>query len=266
MDYKIIDFHAHAFPDKIAQKATLNLKEYYHMEPASEGYFSQLLQTAKAANVSKIVALSTATKPSQVENVNDYLAGLTHQYPDLVIGFGSIHPDYADYKKELGRIKALGLKGIKLHGDFQRFCYDTPKMLPIYEEIVALGLPVLFHMGDRRGDLTTPRRLAWILDRYPNMVAIGAHLGGVFEWDKAEQYLVGRNLYFDTSSTLFELPESKAMHIIEKHGVDKILFGTDYPLADYKSELARFMRLPLSDAQRKKIFYDNACGLLGISS
>lgn len=264
MKYRIIDFHAHAFPDKIAEKATLNLKEYYHMEPVSHGYFSELMERADRANIYKMVVLSTATKASQVQSVNDYLASVVDRYPDRCIGFGSIHPDYENYKEEIRRVKQLGLRGIKLHGDFQDFAYDTPKMLPIYEEIIGQGLPILFHMGDRTHDRTSPHRLAWLLDRYPEMTAIGAHLGGVFQWDESMEYLVGRNLYFDTSSVLFELPEDKAMEMIEKHGEDKILFGTDYPLADYESELVRFLRLPLTDAQREKIFCHNACHLLGI--
>lgn len=262
--YKAIDFHAHAFPDKIAEKAAQNLETYYHMPLVSKGHFDTLLQKAEAANIDKLVILSTATKPEQVENVNNYLASLAEQYPERLVAFGTIHPGYANYKEELRRVKSLGLRGIKLHADFQGFDLDAKEMLPIYEEIVKLGLPILFHMGDRTYDRTSPKRLAWLLAQYPEMIAIGAHLGGVFMWDESIEYLVGKNLYFDTSSTLHELAPEKFMYIVRQHGVDKILFGTDYPLSDYELEYKRFQTLSLTDEEKEKIFYKNAYRLLGL--
>lgn len=48
---------------------------------------------------------------------------------------------------ELDRIKALGLKGVKLHPDYQRFLVDDPRCIPIYEKISRLGLITVFHTG-----------------------------------------------------------------------------------------------------------------------
>lgn len=262
--YKTVDFHAHAFPDKIAEKAALNLETYYNMPLVSKGHFSVLLEKASKANIDKMVIHSTATKASQVENVNNYVSSLIRENPDLLIGFATIHPEYSDYKNELRRVKELGLRGIKLHADFQNFYLDTPEMLPIYEEIIKLDLPILFHMGDKTYDYSSPKRLAWLLEKYPEMTAIGAHLGGAFVWDESIEYLVGKNLYFDTSSTLHSLEPEKFMYIVRKHGADKILFGTDYPLSDYELEFERFKTLDLTDEEKEKIFYKNAYKLLNL--
>lgn len=262
--YKTVDFHAHAFPEKIAEKAALNLKDYYHMPLVSKGHFSTLLEKAETANIDKLVIHSVATKPTQVEASNDFAHLLMQKYPDRLIGFGTIHPDYENYKEELVRVKKLGLKGIKLHADFQQFNLDDKKMLPIYEQIIKLDLPILFHMGDRTLDYTHPKRLSWLLEKYPEMTAIGAHLGGVFMWDESIEYLVGKNLYMDTSSTLHALSPEKFMYIIRKHGVDKILFGTDYPLSDFKTEYERFKTLDLTEEEKELIFYKNAYKLLNL--
>jgi len=260
--YKTVDFHAHAFADKIAEKAAENLEVYYKMPLVAKGHFSTLLERAKSAGIDKLVIHSTATKPAQVESANNYALSLIGENPDMLIGFGTIHPDYEDYKTELVRIKELGLRGIKLHADFQDFNLDTKKMFPIYEQIVELGLPILFHMGDRKYNRTSPKRLANVLKSFPEMTAIGAHLGGVFMWDESIKYLVGKNLYFDTSSTLHELPGEKFMYIVRNHGVDKILFGTDYPLSDYEIESERFKTLDLTEEEKENIFYKNAYRLL----
>ncbi len=264
--YKTVDFHAHAFPDKIAEKAAINLEQYYKMPLISKGHFSVIVDKAKEANIDKLVIHSTATKAAQVENVNDYVASLIHneEYSDMLIGFGTIHPDYENFKDELCRIKELGLKGIKLHADFQLFNIDDDKMMPIYEQIAKLELPILFHMGDRKYDHASPARLARVLDIFPNLTAIGAHLGGVFMWDEAIEHLVGKNLYFDTSSTLHELSPEKFMYIVRNHGCDKILFGTDYPLSDYTLEYERFKALDLTKKEKENIFYKNAYKLLGL--
>lgn len=263
MNCKLVDFHAHAFPDKVAKKAAEHLHSYYNMPLVSDGYVSDLIDRARKANVDKVVMHSTATKPSQVESVNDYIASLKNKY-SKIIGFGTIHPEYKNYIDELNRVKRLGLKGIKLHADFQGFKLDSDKIMPIYEHIVKLKLPILFHLGDRNIDNSSPLRLSNVLDKFPDMIAIGAHLGGVFMWQDSYKYLVGRNLYLDTSSTLFELSAEKAADIINKHGEDKILFGTDFPLSDYEQELKRFKKLLISEEQKEKIFYKNAYRLLGI--
>ena len=262
--YKTIDFHAHAFPDKIAEKAAINLENYYKMPLVSKGHFDVLIDKAKAANIDKLVIHSTATKPEQVENVNNYVSSLMRENKEMLIGFGTIHPDYENYEDELCRIKELGLRGIKIHADFQNFDLDTKKMLPIYDKISNLGLPILFHMGDRVFDHTSPRRLANVLEMFPNLIAIGAQLGGVFMWDESIKYLVGKNLYLDTSSTLHALEAEKFMYIVRTHGSDKILFGTDYPLSDYETECERFKMLDLTHEEKENIFYKNAYKLFGI--
>lgn len=262
--HKTVDFHAHAFADKIAEKAARNLEQYYDMPLVSTGHFNTLLERASNAGIDKLVVHATATKASQVETVNDYVHSLVSQYPDTLVGFGTIHPDYENYKSELKRVKELGLRGIKLHADFQNFYLDAKEMLPIYEEIIKLDLPILFHMGDRNFDRTSPRRLAWLLDKYPEMTAIGAHLGGVFMWDESIEYLVGKNLYMDTSSTLHELEPEKFMYIVRTHGIDKILFGTDYPLSDYELEHEHFKSLDFTDEELAKILGENAYKLLGL--
>ena len=97
------------------------------------------------------------------------------------------------------------------------------------------------------------------------MKFVAAHFGGYTEWDKSEEFLVGKNVFFDTSSTLFKLPIEKAMQMIEKHGVEKFLFGTDYPMWNHKEELERFSKLPLSEEEKQMILYKNASNLLDLS-
>ncbi len=252
----IIDIHAHIFPTELERRATEFLCGYYDMPKKDNALVSNLLENAARINTSKIVVHTTATKPEQVPNINNFIAS-TIQTDERLLGFGTIHPDYSDIEGEIARIKSLGLMGIKLHPDFQAFDIDAPSMYNVYEA-VGNTLPFLIHLGDKKSDHSSPLRMARVLDDFPFLRVIGAHLGGVFRWEEAISCLYGRNIYFDTSSAVRLLPADEALRLIRLHGVEKILFGTDFPLASHEEELALVQGLGLTDDELEQILSKNA--------
>ena len=112
-------------------------------------------------------------------------------------------------------------------------------------------------MGDNRYDYSAPIRLARVLDRVPDLRCIGAHFGGYRRWREAERVLRGADLYFDTSSSLPYLGKEEALEIIHVYGVDRMFFGTDFPMWDPKEELDRFLALDLPVEEAEKILYGN---------
>ncbi len=259
----IIDFHAHIYPQKIADKASHAIGDFYSVEMKYNGSPERLIESGKRIGVKHYIVHSTATAPHQVESINDYIIGAAEMYPEFV-GFGTIHPQYENFEAELKRIKERGLQGIKLHPDFQKFAVDTPDMDDIYEVIASLKLPVLVHAGDYRYDYSGPRRILNVLVKHPDLTVVAAHFGGYTQWDEANEYLVGKKVYFDTSSSLWKLSIEQATEMIHNHGVEKMLFGSDYPMWDHEDELRRFNQLPLTDEERQLILHDNAARLLGL--
>ncbi len=258
---KIVDFHAHAFHDKIAEKAAKNLNVYYGIPLAGNGKFQKVLDSAKEHHIDKLVVHATATKPEQVPVINDYVAGLIG--PD-VIGFGTLHPDFADCGAEFERLQQLGLRGLKFHPIFQGFNIDDESMFPIYEKLEG-KLPMLIHVGDKNSDASSPKRLARVLDRFPGLVTVAAHMGGFSEWEEAKACLAGRdNVYVDTSSSIRFMEPEATVELIHAYGVDKVLFGTDYPLALHKEELENIDRLGLSQEENEQILWKNAYRLLNL--
>lgn len=255
---KILDFHTHAYPEKVASKSVAFLNNYYKVTCQGDGTIDDLLKSAEDGGVGYLLIHAVATKPSQVENVNSWIAD---HLSKNVFGFGSIHPEYKDIKKELDRIRSLGLLGLKLHPDFQGYNVDDESMDPIFREIEG-KMPVLIHAGDENNDFSSPKRLANVLDRYPKLTLIAAHLGGYSQWDEAERYIIGRNCYIDTSSSLWAMSPQRAVELIRRHGVDRVLFGSDYPLTRHKEELERFYALELTEEERGKILFENAKRLL----
>lgn len=256
---RIIDFHNHIFPEKIAEKAVTNLEHFYDLGVACKGTPEDLSKGMEKAGIHTAVALATATRADQVSGINRWLGGLISE---KLVGFGALHPDAQDLDGEISEIERLGLKGVKLHPDFQEV--PISKMYPIFERLEG-RLPVLIHMGDFRTEFSSPKQLSKVLDTFPKLTVIGAHMGGWSEWEEASHCLYGReNLYLDTSSTLpFLKPETVAGYI-RAHGAHRVLFGTDYPMWRHDEELERFGKLPLTEKERQMILYENAAKLLGL--
>lgn len=257
----IIDFHAHAFPESIAEKAVRQIGSHYGIEMAGNGLKSDLMASAKRSGVDYVVFHSTATKPTQVRSVNDWI--ITNS-GGMMIGFGTIHPGYENPEAEIDRLIEAGLKGIKLHPDFQGFDADCPEMDRIYEAIGS-RIPILMHAGDEKLDHASPERIAHVIERFPQLNIIAAHLGGHGKWEEAEAFLIGKRLWLDTSSAIAFMEPQRAVDLIRIHGIDKILFGTDYPITHHDRELLYFDRLGLNEKEKDAILYQNAARLLGLS-
>ncbi|HPU42325.1 MAG TPA: TatD family hydrolase [Acetivibrio clariflavus] len=261
----IIDFHVHCFNDELAAKAVPQLAKCANIPARLDGTILSLKESMKKAGVDKSVVLSIATKPSQTEKINNWTALIQD---DSIIGFGSIHPENENWKEELLRLKENGIKGIKLHPDYQKFFVDDKKMYPIYEEAIEQGLIIIFHAGVDIGlpepYHATPERLRRVIDDFPGGKFVAAHMGGFKYWDEVEKYLVGTEIYFDTSYSVRFMNEQQVRRIINNHGYKKILFATDSPWGDQSEEVQKIREFSFGYEIESAILGLNARELLGI--
>ena len=260
----IADAHTHIFPPKIAQKAVDAIGQFYDIPMSHPGSPRALLESGAAIGVKKYLVCSTATRPGQVSSINDFIRDCCAAEPRF-LGFGTLHPGFEDIPGETRRVREMGLRGIKLHPDFQQFAIDDPAAFPIYECCQELGLPVLFHTGDDRYDWSAPARMEAVARRFPRLVCIAAHFGGYNHWQDVERYRDLPNVWFDTSSALFKLPRERALSLIRLMGHERFLFGTDFPMWDHKEELDRFLSLGLPEEIRDDILYRNFQRLFGVT-
>lgn len=260
---KYIDMHAHVFPDNVAPKVVSQLEAYYNMVWRGNGTISDLVASMKESEIDKTVIFSTATKVSQVKTINDYISGMCRDNGEF-IGFGTMHPDYPEIEEEINRFSAIGLRGLKLHPDFQEFNIDDPKMFRIYEA-VGNKMPILIHVGDENQDYSAPRRLAAVLDKMPELTVIAAHLGGYCRWQEAQECLFGRrNVYLDVSSCFHKISHAEGRRMIRLHGADRVLFASDYPAVRASDAVSDVLKMELSSEENELIFYKNAEQLLKI--
>ncbi|MBR4663212.1 MAG: amidohydrolase family protein, partial [Lentisphaeria bacterium] len=98
----------------------------------------------------------------------------------------------------------------------------------------------------------------------PELKLIAAHLGGYSEWDRAMEYLVGQDIWLDTSSSIRFIGPEKARLLVEAHGTDRVLFASDYPGDTQRQAVKEVLSMGLSEEDNEKIFWRNAERLLGI--
>ena len=266
-EFRIIDSHCHIYPDAIARKAVEAVDRFYDGLPgeAWDGTVQTLLNSGRAAGISRFVVHSVATRPEQVSSINHFIARSVASSEGAFIGMGTMQLDSDDLERDLDELVSLGLRGGKLHPDIQRFRVDEPRAMRMFSMCEDRNLPVCVHTGDFRYDYSNPARVANVLRAFPKLRFIGAHFGGWSVWDEAALLLPEfPNLIVDSSSTFYTVPPDKGKALIRAYGADRVLFGTDYPLWHQQPDIEYLLRLELTNEEYEAIFWRNAARLFAL--
>ena len=269
----IIDFHAHAFPEKIAARTiealianTARITDY-PMKSCTDGTARGLIEVESSAGVDLAVVLPIVTNPKQTETINR-VAKETNEANCGLYSFGSLHPADPDAIMWVDRLAADGFKGIKLHPEFQVFFADSDEALAVYRRAAHHGMTVILHAGRDIGYPppvhATPDMLLRAVDKIPDLKLIAAHFGGWMMWDEVTERLVGSPIYFDTAFIADFIEPALARDIINAHGAGKILFGSDAPWENPAHTLKFLRSLDLDSNDLQMICGKNAEKLLGI--
>jgi predicted TIM-barrel fold metal-dependent hydrolase len=244
------DVHTHAFHPKISAKVVRQLEMHYQIPPIGTGEYTDLLPRLEKAGISRVFIHSAATAPAQVIPANRWAVSL--QKLPGVIPFGTLHPGYDKNEDELAFLHNHGIRGIKLHPDFQGFRLDTPELLPLFA-IMEGNFTLMVHIGDLlppEQNPSCPFKIAAIKKRFPRLQIIAAHFGGYRHWSYVLEAMRELEIYLDSSSCLFTIPGGLLEKIYREVPRQRFLFGSDYPLFDAASEMSRLQyRLHLSDRE-----------------
>ena len=265
----LTDFHTHIFPDKIADKTIKllesNIKEEYRPHKAElRGTLDALKQSMRENNVDISLVLPIATNVKQSTTINNFAASINGI--DGIYSLGSLHPMQSDWESVLYDIKEKGLKGIKLHPEYQQFYIDSKESIQILKKCEELDLITVLHSGKDIGIdppvHCTPERLSHILDYVKGDKIVAAHLGGWSIFDTAFECLKDENCFVDISSSMMFMSKEQMEQYIAGYGADRVLFGSDFPLWSPAQEVEAFLKLNLKPDDREKIAYRNALGIL----
>lgn len=227
---KIIDVHTHAYPDALSGRAMAGLQKANPTAiPSTDGTVSGLIEAMDSGGVSSAWVLPIATKPRQAPSILKWICSIRS---DRIMPFGSVHPESENIVAELRAFKEAGVKGIKLHPMYQNFAANDHKAFPLYEELSSMGFLVMFHAGWDVGfpesQNASADKFAEVLNNFPKMKVILAHMGGWRRNRDVRQHLCGRQVWFDTSF-IEEIPSDERRELFNSHGTDLFLFGTDCP-------------------------------------
>lgn len=275
----IVDFHTHCFPDTLAPGAIAHLLENGAQNAAkfdkqmcnhTDGTASGLQASAAKAGIDLCLVLPIATSPRPSPRINDTAAAVDKMQG--LRSFGSVHPHNPEWEKELERLAGLGLRGIKLHPEYQGCYADEDATVQVVRAAGELGLYVYFHAG---ADVGMPdpvhgsvRHFLNLRKAAPDTKLILAHMGGFYMWDDVLPALDDLHAYIDTSYSVMQYPQKQELfaRIIEKNTPQRVLFGTDCPwedqaksLRDTQSFLAEY---GFSQADQQAIMGGNALALL----
>jgi len=223
---------------------------------------SDLISKMDENQISYSVIHMVAPFASGVTETNTWLINLAQP---RFIKFGTIHPDFKDFKNEIKRLKDNNICGVKFQPDIQRFFPDDKNLTyRLYEELARAEMKVMFHIGGEPmpgpKDRSNPHMIRKIALDFPELRIVGAHLGGLNVWEETISMLVGlKNIYMESSLSYNFIKPSMAEKIIKKHGHEKIFFGSDYPFGSIKESIdaARSVSF-LTDDQTKDILGRNA--------
>lgn len=263
----IIDFHAHAFPDKVAQKAIPKLAGVGGIEPWGDGTVSSILSRMDEWGVDRAVILNIATNAKQQTNVNDFAIEVNAS-SDRLYALGSLNPDSDNIAAEARRLRDAGIRGVKIHPDYMGVTIESEKFDAVYKACVENDLFVVTHSGWDfiSPDLIhcTPDGILKVLAKYPTLKLVAAHLGACRMWDEVERLLIGKNVWLETSlAPLYDFDREKCARMLQNHDPDKLLFGSDFPWYSMSLACEYVESLGVSEELKRKIYSENALKLLG---
>ncbi len=276
----IIDFHTHIFPSEIRQ----NRKKFFPSEPD----FKLLYQSSKSRLAGAIELLNAMDENSVDKSVifgfpwinsetfkrhNDYILEMVQKFHDRFIGLGCFDPSGKHAVAEAERCLDGGLSGIGELAFYQTGIGESSleRLAPIMEMCAKRDLPVLIHTNESVGHNyhgKTPITLAQIyqmIKRFSENKIVLAHWGGglfFFSLMKKEVKESLKNVYFDTAASPFLYDPEVYQIAVKLAGVDKIIFGSDYPLLPPVRYINEMEKSGLTKTQVNKICSVNAKQLL----
>jgi len=258
----IIDAHCHVWPDHIAAKVLAARPA--SLDPVHDGTLDGLRRTLDVAGVDHAMVLGVANVARTVQRTNEWIGGVDRS---MFTPFGTVHPDLSA-EVNLASLRDNGIRGVKLHPLFQDLSLREPRVIELLHALAGDGIVVITHAGAggsaEQNERGTPAALRAALDAVPDLTLIACHFGGYHRLGEAEELVVGSRAYLETSwpPRLADLDSERIRALIRRHGADRVIYGSDWPMADPAAEIAAVRALGLTPAETDAILGNTLAGVL----
>jgi len=278
----IIDSHTHLFPEPVKNDRSLffdkepEFKLLYDSPRAKISTISELVDTMDIHGVDISVVSGFPWKnPDYAKKNNDYILEAVQAYPDRIRGLACFNLSWEGAADEAIRCIDSGLCGVGELAFYLSGIDETAISLlePVMAALKSRGnLPCMIHTNEPVGHPypgKTPVTLEQIdnLTRtFPDNRIILAHWGGgIFFYHVMKKQVKEnlKNIWYDTAASIF-LYDPEIYDMAVKAGViDKVLFGTDFPLLTPDRYYADMDKSAITAAQKKMVLGENAFSLFG---
>lgn len=262
----IIDAHTHVWPDKIAPLA-LGGNRVPGLEARGDGTVAGLTDDMARSGVDISCCLAIANEARHVDSVNRFAAGLADR---THIPFGTVHVGLS-VEENLASLQRHGITAVKIHPLFQRFALNDRRLWEIFEAFGS-DYAVITHVGEGGDDFTnslsSPAMIRDIAREFPDLRLMACHFGGYKILDDAEEMLAGADVVLETSwpPSLSTLRPERVRKLIRKHGAERIVFGSDWPMTSPAEEIRAIEALGLSDDETKLVLGGTLARVLRLDS
>jgi len=276
----IIDFHTHIFPKAVRD----NREKYFPSEPAFKLLYDspksklvgakEIVAAMDAHGVDRSVVFGFPWKDSALFKMqNDHVMDVTARYPDRLVGLCCFDPSSREAVSEARRCLEGGLSGIGEIAFYESGIDDAclDRLTPLMEICLDKDLLFLIHTNEPVGHLypgktpNTLKQIYTLVSRFPENKIVLAHWGGgIFFFNLLKKDVKERlkNVYFDTAASPFLYRPEIYRYATEIAGLDKILFGSDFPLLTPARYFKELENAGLTQAQIDAISGLNAAKLL----
>lgn len=262
----IIDAHTHVWPDRIAEIA-LTANPVPGLTARGDGKLSGLAGDMSRSGVDVSCCLAIANEARHVDRVNEFA---TSTRADNRLAFGTVHVDLS-VEENLSSLRRHGITAVKVHPLFQNYALDHPRLWELFE---AFGdeIAVITHVGEGgdayRNSLSSPAMIRDIAAQFPDLRLVACHFGGYKLLDDAEELLAGADIVLETSwpPGLSTLRPERVRDLIRRHGAERVVFGSDWPMTSPGEEIRTIESLGLSDDETKLVLGGTMARILRLPS
>lgn len=278
-----VDSHVHLFPPEfVASRDDLIARDPWFGEAFASPRAKMIGEEDLLASMQRAgFALSIAVGwPWQDQGLcrehNAYLADVGRRFPDRIAWLGIVNPALTDGSGEIEACIEAGAVGIgEVNADAQNFDWAEPTNLAYaLQAVQSFEVPIMIHTSEPVGHsypgkgTATPERLVKTLEAFPDVRFVMAHWGGGLPFYELMPEIRGltRNVVYDTAASTY-LYDFSVFPLMERLvGVDRILFGSDYPVLAQKRFLTRVLDAGLSDESLPMVLAGNAERVYGVGS
>ncbi|MFC1824675.1 amidohydrolase family protein [Thermodesulfobacteriota bacterium] len=296
-DFLIIDAHTHTYPSaEIGGQAlgsdgygysgtTMELEEAMRQSNISQAVMAAFTPTLemKKANIAKLSSnLSVDERKKAVAEINKKMitrmerrnswackAAIDNRNLAALIGVDLLQNRDEMVEEVETKVKTFGAKGLKLHPIFNEFNPWDKKMWPVYSKAQELEIPILFHSGVSEfsgydSSYSHPDQFEDIANSFPDLTIVLAHLGKGFFKEAVELANRCTNIFYDTSACFSEPGQDiekltkEIRDIIKKIGIERVMFGSDWPWFNPSNDIAIIRNMELNDHEKSLILGLNA--------